>query len=70
MAFDMNNNVLGGLTGSSLGQRATQTRIKCMSSPEWGKLREELKALNPNEKEMEEDITSLREILDRLDQPH
>ena len=66
MSIDINNFV-GGLGGTPLGQRASQTRIRSMNSPEWSKLREELKALNPNERELEEDITLIREMLGRLD---
>jgi hypothetical protein len=68
MAFDKNNNFAGGLTDSSIGQKASQTRIKSMQSPEWGKLRAELKAVNPNDKDTDKDILLIREILDRLDQ--
>jgi hypothetical protein len=67
MTFEMNNSCAGGLTGSSLGQKASHTRIKSMNSPEWSKLRQELKALNPDEKKVEEDFATISEMLGRLD---
>jgi hypothetical protein len=67
MAFDKNNNFIGGLTGSFLGQKATQTRIRSMSSPEREKLKEELQAFNQNKQESEENIALDQEMLSRLD---
>ncbi len=67
MAFDKNNNLVGGLKGSFLGQRATQTRIRSMRGPEMDKLKEELQASNPKEKESEETSALMEEMLSRLD---
>lgn len=66
MSFDMNYKRRGGLTYSSIGQKGTQTRIIALGSPELFKLREELGTANLYEPKPE---VTLKEILDRLDEP-
>jgi hypothetical protein len=68
MAFEINQESAGGLATSSLGQKANKTRLKSLNSFEWNKFRDELKALNPNEREAEEDIAAIQEMVGRLNE--
>ncbi len=65
--FDSNKKIAGGLADSSMGQKATHTRLRSMSLPEWFKLKAEIEGWNPTEKKSEND-SNFKDMLDRLDE--
>ena len=67
MTFEFGRNSVPrhGLTGSSLGQKASRTKIKSMIASDWNRLRGELNATQSGAKKVTPQMNN-QAVLDRL----